>query len=133
MRIPTAVISFILLVTLLSSCQSNKSNPILEEAYDIHKESMAIRQELQTFLDGLSKITDSTTVNMLAEMRESLESWDQSFVEVPGYEHEHHHDDDDHDHHHHHNTAPNLTPKEHLTLQKHLFEEIKKLEDKIKK
>jgi hypothetical protein len=66
----------------------------------------------------------------LEALKERLHEWDQNFVEVPGFEHEHH--QHEHGHHHHHNPAPNLTPSQHLNLQKGLLEEIKEIEIALK-
>lgn len=120
MKSLTPVVVFLYLCL---SCGGKSQEKVLQEAYFVHEKSMSLRENLEEMLQKPEGLNDLQKT----ELREFLEDWDQSFVEVPGYEHTHDHDHDheghDHSHHHAHN-APNLTPEQHLQLQQHLYEQL---------
>lgn len=111
---------------ILISCQPQKSDPTLIEAQEYHQQAGKIRANLGQKLSNVETEGDSIMQPILQEYKLALEEWDEAWVEVPGFDHDHDHGEEGHDHHHH--TPPNLTPKEHLELQKHLLEEIIGLE-----
>ena len=120
-----------LLVVLISSCSGNSENDSkLKEAHEIHEASMDVRAQVMAALEirksGAESADDSLRVKNL-EM--ALKEWDDQVYEIPGFEHDHDHD---HDHHHHHRKAPDLTPEQHLEMQKELMAEIKALLDQAK-
>lgn len=127
-------ITFVIISTLcLQGCQGQKKDPLLEQAYQHHQEAARIREEINHQLEQIKVGADSALLSTISPIKAALHEWDEAWVEVPGFEHEHHHDHD-HDHEHHHpNTAPNLSAQEHLDLQKHLLEELKLLENTLKK
>jgi hypothetical protein len=125
--------SIILTTLCLLGCQGKKKDPLLEEAYQQHQEAALIRKEITRQVKQIEVGADSAMLSTINPIKAALQEWDEAWVEVPGFEHEHHHDHD-HDHDHHHpNTAPNLSAQEHLDLQKHLLEELKLLENTLKK
>lgn len=114
---------------ILLSCQPQKSDPMLMEAQEYHEQAGQIRANLGQQLSDAEAKKDSLILTILPEYKQALDEWDEAWVEVPGFEHDHDHDHGEEGHeHHHHNTPPNLTPKEHLELQKHLLEEIMQME-----
>lgn len=123
-----SIISMSVLSLMLLSCQPQKANPLLIEAYDYHQQAGQIRKNLAQQLADAK--VDSSKLAKLEELKQLLKEWDDSWVEVPGFEHDHEHEKVEHEHHH--NPAPNLSPKEHLELQKHLLEKIKSLDKSFK-
>lgn len=114
---------------ILISCQPQKSDPTLIEAQEYHQQAGKIRANLDLKLSNAETQVDNIKQPILKEYKRALAEWDEAWIEVPGFEHDHDHDHGEEGHeHHHHNDAPNLTPKEHLELQKHLLEEIMELE-----
>ncbi len=109
-------------------CQSKKQDSNLHEAYEHHKVSVKVRERVGERIENLN--IEEHEKEILDRIKERLVEWDESFVEVPGFEHEHDHEDD-HDHHHHHNPAPNLSAVEHLSLQMGLLEEIQHIENEL--
>ncbi|WP_158856650.1 hypothetical protein [Lunatibacter salilacus] len=125
MKAIISIIPMSLLSILLLSCQPQKTDSRLNEAHEYHQQAGHVRENLGQQLSNTER--DSLLHDSLQEFKQALKEWDDAWVEVPGFEHDHKHGEEEHDHHHH-NTAPNLSPKEHLELQKHLLEEIQKLE-----
>lgn len=122
------------ILVLSFACSDKKQmSEDLQQAFELHKEAIEIRQMTQDQVDHLKANTDSLFVKMyikdLQSISRSLVAWDEQLVEVPGFEEEHDHSGHNHsghDHDHHHRDAhPELTPKQHLEVQQHLLEEIK--------
>ncbi|MCC5935833.1 MAG: hypothetical protein JJU34_01000 [Lunatimonas sp.] len=117
---------------LCLSCGNPAHEKMLQEAFSFHEKSLTIRENLEKILQQGVTLTDEQQ----SELRDFLEDWDQSFVEVPGFEHTHDHDHDHegHDHSHHHaHKAPELTPEQHLQLQKHLYEQLVEVYSRVQK
>jgi len=121
------------LLFLCLGCGNATQDSLLQDAFSFHEKSLMIRESLEEILqqgDNLSEVQRS-------DLQGFLEEWDQSFVEVPGFEHAHDHDHDhgSHDHHHHHHAhkAPDLTPEQHFQLQQHLYESLLEVYGRVKK
>ena len=117
-----------LMILILSGCNEDKKDPLLEEAHAFHQESNRVRSQIQEKLQAIEGLS-SESVN---DIRKSIQEWDENMVEVPGYEEDHDGHDHDHDHaHHHHHPAPNLTSRQHLELQRSLLDEIRNIQNKL--
>ncbi len=126
------------IIALSSACGDKQMNKDLQQAFELHKEAIKIRQMAQDQMAKLQANKDSLFVETytkdLQSISSSLEAWDEQLVEVPGFEEEHDHSDhdhSDHDHHHHHDEQQELTPKQHLEVQQHLLEEIQAIAEKV--
>ncbi|MGD1894637.1 MAG: hypothetical protein ACFB15_29095 [Cyclobacteriaceae bacterium] len=129
-------------MALIVACgDSKKTDENLQQAFELHKEAVEIRQMTNKQMNELKANEDSLFVNTyqadLDSISRSLEEWDEQLVEVPGFEHEHDHDhaghdhDHDHDHDHSHGEQTNLTPEQHLQVQQHLLDEIKAIAEEV--
>ncbi|WP_299537191.1 hypothetical protein [Ulvibacterium sp.] len=132
------LVLFLGILALSTACGDKKqANEDLQQAFELHKEAVKIRQMMQDQMTQLKANMDSLFVEThskdLNSISSALEAWDEQLVEVPGFEEEHDHSghDHDHDHDHHHDNHPELTPKQHLEVQQHLLEEIKEIAVKI--
>ncbi len=107
---------------------SDKSNKILQEAYEVHKKSVLVRAQLN------DQLTMLRTAEYQEENKAEIDSielqvkeWDGQLIEVPGIEEEHDHSGHDHNH----EVEVKLSPDQHLKLQEHLLLEIRSIENKI--
>lgn len=128
MSIANALIS--LTALLLLGCQPQKKDSLLGRAFEYHQQAKNTRENLDQQLRKLESTVDISVFSALEEFKNALHAWDEAWVEVPGFDHDHEEDDHEHNHHHH-NQEPNLSPREHIELQKHLLEEIKGLEKSL--
>ena len=124
-------LSFFLLIFLMGCSSTSTSDPLLEEAFQIHEQSMEVAKEAREMLEELPA-DDQYRLNI--ESR--LEFWSENLVEVPGFEHEHDHDHDhghDHDHDHDHDHGPKLelTPEDMLAVQKEFLDSIQVIKSAI--
>jgi len=141
------------MMTLVVACgDSKKTNEDLQQAFELHQEAVKIRQITDKQMDELKANEDSLLVSTyqadLDYISRSLEEWDEQLVEVPGFEHEHDHSDHDHaghihaghihtgqelnhEHDHSHGEQTNLTPEQHLQVQRHLLNEIKAIAEEV--
>jgi hypothetical protein len=125
-------ILILVLTALLVSCKNDKKqNEFLRQAFQIHQEAVAIRNQTDAQLTKFIANEDSLLVNTykmeLESIGKALNTWDDQLVEVPGFEEEHDHAA--HDHHHH--EESDLTPEQHLQVQQHLLKEIRAIEKRI--
>ncbi len=138
-RLPKLLVLTLGLIVLLSACGDKKQHDEdLQQAFELHKEAIKVRQMAQDQMAQLNANNDSLFVATYTKDLQSisglLETWDGQLVEVPGFEEEHDHSDhdhSDHDHHHHHDGQQELTPKQHLEIQRHLLEEIQVIAERI--
>ncbi len=130
-----------LFAALLAGCNSGeKVDEDLQTAFKIHEEAVEVRKKIADQINTFKENTDSLFVESyksdLDSIRLLLEAWDDQLVEVPGFDHEHDHSDHDdehdhsghdhdHDHDHDHENTPELSPEQHLEVQKHLLSQIK--------
>lgn len=121
-------IFFIWMSCIFLACigDNNKSEE-LEKAFKLHLESLEIRKTIDEKLSELTTKTDTTFINknqvQLDSIQADLKTWDELFIEVPGFEHNH----EGHDHHHHHENELQITETEHLEIQQYLLTEIKRI------
>ncbi|MEO1013048.1 MAG: hypothetical protein AAFX53_17250 [Bacteroidota bacterium] len=124
------------IIALLAACGDTKQmNEDLKAAFELHKEAIEIRKMAKDKMARLKANKDSlfiaTHTEDLNSITRSLETWDEQLVEVPGFEHDPNHSDHDHDHDHDHDNGQELTPKQHLEVQRHLLDEVKAMAEKI--
>jgi uncharacterized phage infection (PIP) family protein YhgE len=140
---------------LIVACQDNpQDNPTLQEAFKLHKEAIAVHDEIMPQMKSLSELKDGLQQEMnqiqiraeamdmerfealqqahqqLAQADSSMRSWMSNLAEVPGFEdHDHGHEghDHDHDHAHHHGDGPKLTPEQVLEVQQEQLKQIQQL------
>ncbi len=126
-----------ILITGLSACQNNQKEQLLKEAFGYYSESDRIHLAVETKLDSLDQViiarkvpsTDSLHLKVAA-LKSEFRTWQETFFEVPGYEHQH--TAGEHEHHHHeHKTAPDLTPEQMVSVQKEILDHIQKISIKI--
>ena len=122
---------FLLAVIILpsvfgSSCGHKKVDPILQEAFDIHIQSLDVAKDTK---DLLEKLPPADTNRLKFES--ALKEWNDNIVEVPGFHH-HHHGDDGHHHHHHHGAQLELTPDDMLLVQKELMDSIQSIHKRVR-
>jgi hypothetical protein len=111
----------LLLAAVMTACQEDpKDNPVLQEAFKIHKEAMAIHDEVMPQMKDLkdtkeavqqamnqiqirAEEMDTESLSALQAAMASLEASDQgmrdwmaNITEVPGFAHDHDHGDHDH-------------------------------------
>lgn len=120
------------LITLMCACGgSEKKDERLQKAYELHLESVGLREEAGKHLEEMINSTDSGFLNSphpeLDSATHSLKEWDEQLVEVPGFEEEEH----EGHHHHHHGEQQQLTPEQHLEVQQQLLSEIKQIASDI--
>ena len=142
--LPKFFITLLGILLLSLSCSDKKKNDEdLNSAFQLHKEAIKVRQNVQDLITQLNSNQDSVFLEKngasIKAIDLALAEWDKQLIEVPGFDEEHdhsHHDhsghDHDHDHDHDHGHQPELTSKQHLEVQQQLLDNIKKLEEKIK-
>ena len=128
MQISTAL----LLLVMINACSPDKKpDENLQQAFKMHQDAVKIRNQVANHLDKLNANEDPLFVTAYKENLDSisraLETWDGQWVEVPGFEESHDHPGHDH----HHTRHPELTPEQHLQVQQHLLQEIRKIEKRI--
>ena len=111
---------FLIFLTIHFGCNSPK-DPVLLEAFEIHKEAIDIGAKALELCEKLPA-NDS----MRSQFRTTLEVWGDNVVEVPGFHY--HHDGLGH---HHGRTPLNLPPDDVLIFQKELRDSIKSILDEI--
>jgi len=105
-----------LLIVLLQGCTgSSKPDPLLEEAFRIHQQSLQTAEDARELLKKLPADDDK-----VLKIESRLKSWDENLIEVPGFEHDH-----NHEHHHHaHSLQVELSPENMLAVQKVLLDSV---------
>ncbi|MEL6557086.1 MAG: hypothetical protein AAFQ94_02815 [Bacteroidota bacterium] len=135
-------IAVIFFLTFTISCNTTKKvDKDLQQAFELHEKSMSIRNQVDGKVNTLFSDKDSIEVNgqvqYLDSIKMTLKNWDEQMIEVPGFEDEHDHAGHDHaghDHDHDHNhDKVELTSKQHLEVQQHLFEEIQSIAGELDK
>ena len=106
-----------LLVFFIACKDQSKKDPILEEAFGIHKESIDIAAKAVKYLE---KLPAQDTMRTIFETR--LQDWGENMVEVPGFHY--HHDGLGH---HHGRTPLKLVPNDMLLLQKEFKDSIQSI------
>lgn len=108
------------------ACSSE--DPRLTEAARWHESALVKRAALGYTLDSLGQ-AGLAPQDSLARWRQALNAWDESLVEVPGYEHADH---DHHSHNHHaHQPQAELSPEDALAVQRELHTQLLQLEARV--
>lgn len=118
--------SYLLLIifTILLACNSKKKNPVLDEAYEIHKSVIEVQKEVILQWKTLKELGKPDLEATIIQNKANYESWKHDLLEVPGYPHIHI-EGDDHDHHHH--DQVNLPDEKILEVQSELKKRIEEI------
>ncbi|MGH1366923.1 MAG: hypothetical protein ACRBF0_25415 [Calditrichia bacterium] len=108
-------LSCLIFFFLLGCTGSSKPDPLMEEAFRIHQQSMQIVKEIKEILKKLPAGDDS-----VLKIESRLMSWNENLIEVPGFEHDHNHEH----HHHKHGSQIELSPENMLAVQKVLLDSV---------
>jgi hypothetical protein len=112
-------------VAFFTACQSNTSHdPLVEEAYQIHMEAVNLQKQLKPKLDSLVALDSARYSNLQKDFLD----WQETLVEVPGFDHDHDHDHD----HHNHAAQPEVTPEQMKAIQMESLTNLKKLGAQIR-
>ncbi|MCI4669474.1 MAG: hypothetical protein MRZ79_15170 [Bacteroidia bacterium] len=127
------------LLCLFIACKSGEPDPQLKQAFELHEIAIQKHDSLENELTALDPQSLSAEGQQkLTELKKASTNWEESVVEVPGFEHEHEegHDHEGHDHDHHHDHAStnlkDLPPSEILKLQQALVDEAQRLLDEFR-
>ena len=111
--------------TMLESCSGNsEKSELMIKANQLHLESVEIHENLEKKLSlMLAKEKDPSRLKTVDSLRNLIELWETSLVEVPGFEHSH-----EHGAHHEHKPAPAMTDESMLEYQKKGKEAIQEIQ-----
>jgi uncharacterized short protein YbdD (DUF466 family) len=109
---PMKIMTYALLILTLSACQKNhQQNPVLQKANQEHLEAIRIHTAVKKILKKpLPNATESQR-SRLDSLGELIQLWEESVVEVPGFDHNTEHN------HHEHKEAPKMTDDSMLSYQ----------------
>lgn len=114
-------LAFILILIPFACKGPSEKDPVLVEAFEIHKESVDIAAKAVEVWEQLP--ADDT---MRSKFNSKLQEWGENLVEVPGFHY--HHDGLGH----HHGRAPlKLLPDDMLLVQKEFRDSIKSIYQRI--
>ncbi len=114
-------LTFLLIMMLLGCNGLSKKDPILLEAFEIHKKSVGIAAKS---FDIWEKLPANDT--MRSKFESELKDWGHNLVEVPGFHY--HHDGLGH----HHNRTPlKIPPDDMLLVQKEFKDSIESIHQRI--
>lgn len=124
---------------LFAACQSDKKDPLLEEAAQYHNEATKIQASLEPRMkqiDSLKTVLSArntpdalTSIARLDSLKKAFEVWEENLVEVPGMPHDHHHDHAEGEHHHHSDaTLKDLPPRQMRDLQQEALNSIRAIQ-----
>lgn len=105
------------------ACSGHKKESVsatLQEAQQLHKESITTYNKLSDSVDSLINVYPDQT--FLSNLQAALQEWHENLVEVPGMPHDH----EGHDHNH--EPPPQLTDEQQLAVQQQINANIKKIE-----
>jgi|GEM_PF-1072765 len=105
---------------LALSCSGKKHSPVLDEAFEIHKELREIQKEVITQLASLDSLKNSPGAfagldSAVRAHKSEYNAWKHDLLEVPGYPHIHLEGDE---HEHHHQEQTRLPDEQILEIQK---------------
>lgn len=122
----------VIMVALWACGGKPTDNQTLVEANRIHLESISIQEKIEPKIEQLdslkSTLKDSTKIAKIENIKQMFEEWEESLIEVPGFEHEHHKHDG---HEHHHKPAPEMTDESMLDYQKNTKKAIEELKSQV--
>ena len=109
-------VTLIVFMGLLACKTPNpKDDPVLQEAFKIHEQAVKMYKQVNEMLSSTDDLiaeikgddTDSTfaarkttVISDAASLKADLLKWEESLVEVPGFDHDHDHDHGEGGHHH---------------------------------
>ena len=108
-----------------SGCGPSKIDPKLQEAFEIHKQSLNIAKKTEAIL---SKIPSDDGNRLKLELE--LKEWNENLIEIPGFEHHHHSENCKH---HHHRTQLELSPDHMLAIQNELQDSVNSIFQRVLK
>ena len=121
---------YVIALLIFTACSSASDKAALEEAASSHHEALAVAKAISEKLTRWkSDSVYQVPVDSLVQWQQALAVWQESVVEVPGYEHEHDHDHEDH--HHHHHTTVAVSAEDIIKIQRELLERIESLHQRI--
>ncbi|WP_367915118.1 hypothetical protein [Leadbetterella sp. DM7] len=102
------------------SCGGKKKSPVLDEAYEVHKEIREIQKEVIAQWTKLDSLQNSPGAypgldSAVAANKSAYDSWKHDLLEIPGYPHIHLEGDV---HEHHHQEQSGLPDEQILEIQK---------------
>ncbi len=98
---------------------SDQKSQLLIQANQLHLESVSIAGKLEKSLDSLGQHANATEKIRLDSLAHLVELWEESVIEVPGFEHAHQHTEG-----HEHKPAPQMTDESMLEYQRNAKEAI---------
>ena len=116
-------LTFLLIMILMACKGPSEKDPVLVEAFEIHKESVGIAAKA---MDVWETLPANDTLR--SEFDSILHAWGDNLVEVPGFHY--HHDGLGH---HHGRTPLNILPDEMLLVQKEYRDSINAILHRIQK
>jgi len=123
-------LKWITLAALLAlSCGGKKKTPVLDEAFEVHKELREIQKEVISQWGKLDSLQHSPGAypgldSAVAAHKAEYDDWKHDLLEVPGYPHIHLEGDE---HQHHHQEQTQLPDGQILEIQKAAKEGIGKI------
>ncbi|MEO6282398.1 MAG: hypothetical protein ABIO93_03355 [Dyadobacter sp.] len=119
-------IIFLIPLALMFGCGGpNRKSEALIQANQVHMESVTVASKLEKLLDSLRKEnTETAQIARLDSIARQIELWEESVIEVPGFEHAHQHGEG-----HHHKPAPQMTDESMLDYQLNAKKAIESIRD----
>lgn len=113
------------------SCSGrNEKSHELIEANRLHLEAIKISGQLEQKLDSLSaRAKDDLAKSQIDSLKDLIEVWEESMIEVPGFAHAHDHAHGAHSH----KSAPPMTDESMLDYQRQSREAIIELKESVTK
>jgi len=101
---------------------SDQKSQMLTQANELHLESVSIAAKLEKSLDSLGRYASAAEKIRLDSLAHLVELWEESVIEVPGFEHAHEHTEG-----HEHKPAPQMTDESMLEYQRNAKEAIQSI------
>ena len=109
------------------SCgRSDQKSQLLIQANQLHLESIRIAGKLEKSLDSLAQHASANEKIRLDSLAHLVELWEESVIEVPGFEHAHEHTEG-----HEHKPAPQMTDESMLEYQRNAKEAIQSIRAQV--
>lgn len=118
------------LIISISSCNSNKRNLLLDEAFEVHKSIREVQKKVILQWISLEELSKPKLDSAFISNKALYSAWKHDLLEVPGYPHIHL-EGDDHEHHHHEQSK--LPDDQILAIQKEALKAIELIHNKNQK
>ena len=120
------LISYILVILVLSSCTGNKEErEKLKNAYELQQSAIQLIAEIEEELKTLESLKADSISNVIAELEETIFAIPGYELDLPGHEgHDHGHDHD-------HDLKVELTADQILAVQQELLEKLRDIQSLI--